>query len=305
MSKQSKALILVNKKAEGHLVQYKKMCTAVANCHGFDECKDIIDKSVAMAAYYKQIKDTETEVMFYRIRLRAWRRIGELFSTVDMSDLPVSTKHWNAGAGAPGWVTQTSKVKRIREVFPNDPTVADMSDARISDILKLMVIPNDEFEHAIKQRIGGTIVDLLRRTPTAEAEQAKAQKARDAYNKKWEKEQAAEAEKNKANVQAKLKEARLQEKHEEELDRAADEAMKDVGITLERKDRANMKQVVFLIKEEVHAALRQAAFDKKITMQDVLRRGLRLWLEANGYEWPGGNINDGTRPRYPDSMAAS
>jgi hypothetical protein len=62
--------------------------------------------------------------------------------------------------------------------------------------------------------------------------------------------------------------------------------MKDVGITLERKDRANMKQVVFLIRDEVHAVMRKAAFDKKITMQEVLRRGLKLWLDANGYDWP-------------------
>ena len=76
---------MVPSKSGGHLAQYETMCTAIATCHRFDECKDIIDKSVAMAAYYKQIKDTETEVMFYRIRLRAWRRIAELFATVDMS----------------------------------------------------------------------------------------------------------------------------------------------------------------------------------------------------------------------------
>ena len=71
--------------------------------------------------------------------------------------------------------------------------------------------------------------------------------------------------------------------------------MRDVGITLERKDRANIKSVVFLIKDAIHAVMRQAAFDKHITMQDVLRRGLRLWLEANGYDWPDDNSNDGTR----------
>ena len=84
-------------------------------------------KSVAMAAYYKQIKDTETEVMFYRIRLRAWRRIAELFATVDMSDLPISERV--------GWVTTKDKVTRIKnDIPPADPTVADMSDSRITEI---------------------------------------------------------------------------------------------------------------------------------------------------------------------------
>jgi hypothetical protein len=289
-----KALTIIEQ-AEGQLVQYKRMCLAVATCHHFDECKDIIDKSVAMAAYYKQIKDTETEVMFYRVRLRAWRRIGELFATVDMSNLPLSTRHWNAGAGAPGWVTQTSKVKRIRESFPNDPTMADMTDNRISEILKLMELTNEEFEYAVKQQIGGTIVDLMRRTPSAVAEREKADKERAAYYKKSEKKRLEEEAKSREKIAAALERNALEVKHINELDRSASEAMKEVGITLERKDRANMKQVVFLIKDSVHEALRQAAFDKKITMQDVLRRGLRLWLEANGYDWPDGNNNDGTR----------
>ena len=57
-------------------------------------------------------------------------------------------------------------------------------------------------------------------------------------------------EKNKASIAASIKAERLQEKHEDELDRAAEEAMRDVGITLERKDRANIKSVVFpLIKD--------------------------------------------------------
>ena len=32
--------------------------------------------------------------------------------------------------------------------------------------------------------------------------------------------------------------------------------------------------------------MRQAAFDKKITMQEVLRRGLKMWLIAHDYEFP-------------------
>jgi hypothetical protein len=270
MRKPPNISLMVPAKVGRHLMQYKQMCVAIATCHYFDECKDIIDKSVAMAAYYAQIKDSETELMFYRVRLRAWRRIGELFATVDLK----------------GCENPTQKGKRIREAFANDPTVREMKDYRIVDVVKLMAISDKDFEYAIKQNVNGSVTDLLRRTPAAEAASAQAQKERAAHNKRWEQQQREEAEKNKANVQAALKAARMQEKHEEELDRAAEAAMKEVGITLERKDRANMKQVVFLIKDEVHEAMRKAAFDKRITMQEVLRRGLKLWLEANGYEWP-------------------
>ena len=277
---------LITEIASKLLVQYGRMCTAIAVCHNFDECKDIIDKSVAMATYYKQIKDTETEVMFYRVRLRAWRRIGELFSTVDLTDIKPTKHHWKQGEGGPVWITQAAKVRKIRESFPDDPTVEDMKDARISEILRLMEITDEEFEYAISQQISGTIIDVMRRTPAVEAEREKAERRHAASFQKNEKKRLEEEAKSRERIAAAMERNALDCKHINELHHAASEAMKDVGITLERKDRANMKQVVFLIKDSVHEALRKAAFDKKITMQDVLRRGLRLWLEANGYDWP-------------------
>ena len=74
-------------------------------------------------------------------------------------------------------MTTKDKVTRIRTTFRNDPTVADMSDSRITEIFRLMAVPNDEFEYAIKQQVGGSIADLIRRTPTFKAEQVKADKA--------------------------------------------------------------------------------------------------------------------------------
>lgn len=266
--------LILSKNLSGHLTQYKEMCRAVAVCHQFDECKDIIDKSVAMAAYYAQIKDTETELMFQRIRVRAWRRIGELFSPVSFTDCE----------------TQAAKVRKIRAAFPDDPTVSDMSDSRILEILRLMEIPDKEFESAIKQTITGSLPDLFKRTPSAIAQRLESERYWAKRREKEEEERqfaaAVAAQDRAVAVRAAKKEATLLEKHGTELYAAADQAMKEVGITLERKDRAKMKQVVFLIKQEVHEVLRQAAFDKRVTMQEVLRRGLKLWLEANGYDWP-------------------
>jgi len=275
---------IVLSKADKHLVQYKQMCKAIAVCHGFDECKDIVDKSVAMAAYYKQINDSKTVLMFHRVRARAWRRIGELVAS--------AVKFYDGE-------TQVARVKKVRAAFPDDSTVADMSDARIIEIMRLMEISDADFEHAIQQEINGSIVDLLRRTPAHEAWVAANHRATAAaakQNEQYAKGQQAEFAKQQAED---AKQRAREDRHFDELAEAAAVAMRDVGITLERKDRANMKQVVFLIKEEVHAVMRQAAFDKRITMQEVLRRGLKLWLEANGYDFPD---DEPSRPK-PDNKA--
>jgi hypothetical protein len=271
--------LVLHYQASKHLAQYKQMSRAIATCHGIDECKHIIDKSVAMAAYYAQIKDRETELMFHRVRLRAWRRIGELFSVVSLKRCPT----WSA------------KINTIRDAFQNDPSVADMSDARIADILRLMAISDEEFEAAVNEQVNGSIAQLMRLTPQALKEAERARKENEAQMRRYMKRKEKEDEEKAVLTTMERKVAVMKRKHEDELDKAAEAAMEDVGITLERKDRANMKQVVFLIKNEVHELMRQAAFDKRITMQDMLRRGLRLWLDANGYDWPDGNANDGTR----------
>jgi hypothetical protein len=252
------------------LVKYKTMCQAIAQCFRFDECKDLIDKSVALAAYYAQIKDTKTELMFNRIRVRAWRRISELLSSVDLSACE----------------TQTAKVKKIRTAFPDDGTIADMPDSRIIELIKLIDMPASDFEFAVNQEISGSLPDLLRRTPAYVAMVEENRRARDKADREY-------AEKREQREHEEREQDNIQTKHINELWGAANQAMKEVGITLKRKDRANIKQVVFLIKDDVHAVMRQAAFDKHITMQEVLRRGLKLWLEANGYDWPSDNTHDG------------
>lgn len=59
-------------------LNYKAALVALAECERVDECKQIDDKCVAIAAYAKQIKDSAMMDMAKRIRLRAYRRIGEL-----------------------------------------------------------------------------------------------------------------------------------------------------------------------------------------------------------------------------------
>lgn len=264
---------LVLNSAEKHLTLYRSMCSAIGVCHRVDECKDIIDKSVALAAYYKQIEDNETVQMFYEVRLRAWRRIGALLAAVDTSQCE----------------TVAAKTKAIRAAF--DPQVMrGISDSRIGEIMKLSALSESDFEYAIGHELNtGSIGELLRHTPGFQEECRK-----NAENMERQAEAARVEAERKQQLSPKQIEQQIAEqeriereiRHSHELLAASDDAMKEVGITLERKDRARMKSVVFLIKDDVHSVMRQAAFDQQITMQEVLRRGLKMWLIAHDYKFP-------------------
>ena len=68
------------------------------------------------------------------------------------------------------------------------------------------------------------------------------------------------------------------------LKEAQDQAFSEVGITLDRRDRERMHQIVFLLKKKIYEILRRASFDNRQTMQSILRSGLMMWFIANGYD---------------------
>jgi hypothetical protein len=261
-------------RADKHLVVYNKMRTAITACHRIDECKDIADKSVAFAAYYKQIKDDKTVQMFNEVRLRAWRQMGKLFKAVDVSKCE----------------TQSAKIFVIRKAF-DDPAMKEISDSRIIEILRLSVLTDEDFESAFKYQLSGSIPDLMHHTASNIEAMKKSREhyeaaAKERANRKPTPEEIAAEKATQKRLRDEAEAKALQHRHYTELAGAADTAMKEVGVTLERKDRAKMKQVVFLIKDEVHSVMRQAAFDHKITMQEILRRGLKTWLMVHDYEFP-------------------
>jgi hypothetical protein len=255
---------LVLNKAERHLILYREMCSAIGTCHRIDECKDIADKSVALAAYYKQIKDDETVQKFYEVRLRAWRRIGKLLQTVDTSKCD----------------TYVAKFKLIRAAFDED-AMHEIGDGRLREILDLMTLTDSDFETAIGHELTtGSIGELIRLSPFFQEQSRRRQAA-------WKTEPPTPPTSEQIKQGQKIEQDAAREKrHLGELLLASDAAMKEVGLTLERKDRARLKSVVFLIKDEIHKMMRQAAFDRKITMQEILRRGLKMWLIAHDYEFP-------------------
>jgi hypothetical protein len=175
--------------------------------------------------------------------------------------------------------TMAAQVKAIRAGF--DPQVMrGISDSRIGEILKLSAVSDSDFEHAIGHELNtGSIGELLRHTPEFQAE----------LQKNQERLQQPRPQPTPEEIEARRKQTEIEDReirHTTELFAASEAAMQEVGLTLERKDRTRMKQVVFLIKNEVHSVMRQAAFDQKITMQEVLRRGLKMWLIAHDYKFP-------------------
>jgi len=239
---------------------YANMRTAIAQCHAVDECKDIADRSAAMATYFKQIKDDETVRKFHEIKLRSWRRIGELFLDVDFSRCH----------------TQAAKAKAVRSSLGGDPVVAQMGDWQITNAIKLAELPPEGFEAAIAEVNGSIQAMLFRGDPAAVA---KVEAAKRENGRKSQEYARAVQERYRVEQEARQEEdvitARLKEAH--------DVAMGEVGVTLKRKDRKDMKEIVFLVKSEIHEALRQAAFDQRVTMHEILRRGLGMWFAAHGY----------------------
>jgi hypothetical protein len=58
--------------------QYEQFRVQLANIHRIDEAADIKDKAEALRAYARIRHDTEAECQLAEIKLRAFRRIGEL-----------------------------------------------------------------------------------------------------------------------------------------------------------------------------------------------------------------------------------
>lgn len=63
-----------------HLQFYDRAKQALAQAATVDEVKELRDKSIAMAMYAKQAKETELEIHAREIRLRAERRLGQMLA---------------------------------------------------------------------------------------------------------------------------------------------------------------------------------------------------------------------------------
>lgn len=255
---------------------YERMQSAIAECHSIDDCKTIADHAVAIAAYHKQIKDDESVRKFIQIKLRAWRRIGELLSTVDRSDCGDNV---------------AAQIRKIMAAFKGNEAVEELSDSAIREALRLAALPADFFERNVADHrnchtLCFAYERLQRERWEASPAGQKELKRREKERKELEAAQAERRAEKEAHDAQQAAAAEIQQRTLLALQAAHQEAISEVGVTLDRRDRERMREVVFLIKDSVHEALRQAAFDKRMTMQAVLRAGLAMWFIAHGYDVP-------------------
>jgi hypothetical protein len=256
------------------LTTYERMQSAIARCHKVDDFQKLATMAAGIAAYYKQIKDDESVRKFLQIKLRAWRRIGELLmaSGVDRSKCE----------------TVAAYIRAIRAKI-KDKAVDDLTDSQVRQALKIAELPADFFEENSDRcaSIEALLMafERLRNQEWEASPEGQAQLKRREMN--WAEDRKRElADKAKAEEQEKraAEKSEAVHRHLNQLAQASDEAMADVGITLQRLDREQMHQIVFLVKKPFHDVLRQAAFDKRVTMQSILRAGTMMWLLAHGYQ---------------------
>jgi hypothetical protein len=242
---------------------YNNIREAIAKCHSVDECKDIVSKAEAMALYYKQANDQDTLQKFFEIKLRAWRRLGELM----LSDAEVA-----ATAGP------RRSFKLAMERMGTPELRATLREYDAVHAMKLARIDAVEFE-AFLGEAGGSMAKLIELTdPRAKFYTAHAEAGRNDtpavhlrtsnfIERLYRKDDEARTVKERATVDA-----------AEE----ADEVEHNVGLTLLRKYRRPMRVFGFYLSFEAHEQLRRAAFERRVTMHHVLRAALDTWFVAKG-----------------------
>jgi hypothetical protein len=264
---------------------YQRMASAIADCFAVDDCREIARQAGAIAAYFKQINDDETVRKFVLIKIRAWRRIGELLV--------------NSGVDRSACESTADYMRKIRAKFQGHGDIAELSESGFRQALGLAELPADFFERNA-EKIGsidgliGAFHRLQRQQWDATPEgQAHASKLR--QEEKQNERNAREREQTLQREQERNR-AQQQERNAEyaALKAERDAAFAEVGVTLDRRDRAEMRSVVLLLKKAIHETLRQAAFDHRMTMQAILRAGLATWFTAHGY-----SVADDLKPQRP------
>jgi hypothetical protein len=259
------------------LALYKRMQIAIAQCYSIDDCKQIAVQAQAITAYFQQIHDDESVRKFLQIKLRAWRRIGEILikSGIDKSKCETTAEY----------------IRKIRAVFKDQKEVEELGDGSFRQALKIGELPVDFFDQNVGkyssiESLVGAFSIIQRREWEASPEGKAELKELEKIRKQQQTENAIRTKISQEEQEEQIKQQQEEAADLATLKAARNAAFDEVGITLDRRDREQMHQIVFLLKKSIHKILRQAAFDNHMTMQSILRAGLMMWFIAHGYNVP-------------------
>jgi hypothetical protein len=260
------------------------MRIAIAECYSIDDCKEIAVQANAIAAYYKQIKDDESVRKFLQVKLRAWRRIGEILNSanVDKSGCYVAVP---VGRSQEGMFNTAEYIRRIRTAFKSRPEIQELPDSTFRQALKLAEIPKNFFdqnsgEHSSADNLIRAYEYSKQRewetTPEGQV-QLKEQKIRAERIRKESEERRAEYAK---------KEAERRQQSEENgndmtvLWRALLAARHSVK-QLDEHEHSDRTPTVLLLKTSLYNTLRKAMIDNRTSMQSIFETALTMWLVAH------------------------
>lgn len=278
------------------LSNYNEMCRAIDTCYQIDEVKLIVDKSIAMEAWFKQIEDIETERKFIYIKFRAWRQMGKLFGE-EIKTLK-DEEYLHKGVKTMG-VTTARYVKRVRDVFGHI-LGTKFSDSRITELVRMGRMSDADFETTLaSSHLSSAFSSFARSTPQAEErdrlQDLERAKLRDLTPEQQEKKlrslvDSYGGDPSPEQVAEEMAEARANEEFEDDAEdakaAALEEATGTVGMTFKRYDRETQRQFAVIMRKEHHDLLHKIKYEQRITMWEVLRRGLKLYAEQHGYEFP-------------------
>jgi hypothetical protein len=232
--------------------RYERMVAAIAECHSIDECKETANRAEALAAYALQIHDDRSLKQYLEIKIRAWRRIGELLCEIAGIE-PAVSQSFGGDIKSPS--LPNAVMRKMRSGFH-----CDLTDLEMRRAVAVASIDGDFFE----QRAKGSPDNPYRFF------EAYAAFMREKWLQSPEGEEyALEIAKERAERRLSVEKAAVLPPYEGSLSPGPD------TITIE-----------IVVSKRFHEMIRQAAHERKFTQQYFIRFALVEWFVDKDYDPP-------------------
>jgi hypothetical protein len=232
--------------------RYERMIAAIAECHSIDECKETANRAEALAAYALQIHDDRSLKQYLEIKIRAWRRIGELLCEIAGIE-PVGSQSYGGHIKSPP--LPNAVMRKMRSGFH-----CDLTDLEMRRAVAVASIEGEFFERQAKgkpenpYRFFEAYADFMR--------------------EKWL--QSPEGEEYSRELLKEMAERRAS------VEKAAELSPYSGGLT-PGPDTITIEVVV---SKRFHEMIRLAAYERKITQQYFIRFALVEWFVDKNYDPP-------------------